>query len=54
MENHLLLHLKKKKQEKKDITMKLYEGGRHEILNDRELFDTVVSDILSWSGPLLQ
>lgn len=42
------------KQEKNDITMKLYEGGRHEILNDRGLFDTVVSDILSWSGPLLQ
>lgn len=45
----------KKKLEKRgktDVTMKLYQGGRHEILNDRLLFDQIVSDVLSWSAPL--
>lgn len=45
---------KLEKQGKTDVTMKLYEGGRHEILNDSQLFDAIFADILAWATPLLQ
>ena len=33
---------------KENVSMNLYEDGRHEILNESALFDTVCSDLIAW------
>lgn len=38
---------------KKNITMHIYEGGRHEILNESALFDTVCKDVIDWANSII-
>ena len=38
---------------KKNITMHIYEGGRHEILNESALFDTVCKDLIDWANSII-
>lgn len=38
---------------KNNVSIHLYEGGRHEILNESALFDTVCGDIISWANDLI-
>ena len=38
---------------KKNVSMHIYPGGRHEILNESVLFDKVVGDIMSWADGII-
>ena len=38
---------------KDNVTIHLYDGARHEILNESAIYDTVCSDIISWANSLL-
>jgi len=38
---------------KKNITMHIYEGGRHEILNESALFDKVCDDVIAWAESII-
>ena len=38
---------------KDNVTMKLYEEGRHEILNESALFDTVCADLVAWINSVI-
>ena len=38
---------------KNNITMHIYEGGRHEILNESALFDTVCRDVIDWANSII-
>lgn len=37
---------------KDNVTLHLYENGRHEILNESQLFDEVCSDLINWINDL--
>lgn len=38
---------------KNNVTLHLYEGGRHEILNEAALFDTVCKDVIDWANSII-
>lgn len=38
---------------KNNVTMHLYENGRHEILNEKECFNKVCQDIISWANSVI-
>lgn len=37
---------------KNNVTLHLYEGARHEILNESQCFDKVCDDIISWANSI--
>lgn len=39
---------------KDNVTLHLYKNGRHEILNEEALFDTVCVDLVSWIGSVIK
>ncbi len=38
---------------KDNITMHIYENARHEILNEKECFEKVCSDVISWADSIV-
>ena len=38
---------------KDNVTLHLYDGARHEILNESAIYDTVCSDIIDWANGIL-
>ncbi len=38
---------------KTNVTMHLYKGARHEILNDSAIFETVCNDIIKWAESVI-
>lgn len=39
---------------KSNVTMKLYQGARHEILNESAVFDAVCSDVVEWVNNIIK
>ncbi len=39
---------------KNNVTMHLYENARHEILNEKDCFDKVCSDLISWANGVIE
>ena len=38
---------------KTNVTLKLYDGARHEILNESKCFDTVCKDVIDWANSII-
>ncbi|MBQ5970489.1 MAG: lysophospholipase [Clostridia bacterium] len=38
---------------KDNVTIHLYDGARHEILNESAIYDTVCNDVITWANSLL-